>query len=356
MDTAPADHVGPPGLDLGRLTAYLDQESRGLLDRAGLPDGELRAEVIVGGKSNLTYRLTSGSGSAAVVLRRPPLGHVLPTAHDMAREYRVIAALHPTGFPVPVPLHLCQDPEPIGAPFYLMSYVDGRVLRTTEDIRSLPRQTAARSSELLVETLAALHTTDPARIGLADFGRPDGYLQRQVKRWYQQWERSKTRDLPTLDQAVTRLSESVPTPVGAGIVHGDYRLDNVMVNADVSQILAVLDWEMATLGDPLADLGILVVYTELAADGLAPSQSRFGTEQGFLSGDQLVERYARVADLPVDRIGWYVALGYYKLAIISEGIHARYLQGKTVGAGFEYMGERVAALVDRALASLDRPA
>ncbi|MDT5029280.1 MAG: hypothetical protein QOE61_5706, partial [Micromonosporaceae bacterium] len=145
----------------------------------------------------------------------------------------------------------------------------------------------------------------------------------------------------------------VPTPVGAGIVHGDYRLDNVMVNADVSQILAVLDWEMATLGDPLADLGILVVYTELAADGLAPSRSRFGTEQGFLSGDQLVERYAQVADLPVDRIGWYVALGYYKLAIISEGIHARYLQGKTVGAGFEYMGERVAALVDRALASLD---
>ena len=153
-----------------------------------------------------------------------------------------------------------------------------------------------------------------------------------------------------------RLNESIPTPVRSGIVHGDFRLDNVMVNADVSQILAVLDWEMATLGDPLADLGILVVYTELAEAGLSPTQTRFGSAQGFLSGAELVERYARVADLPVDRIGWYVALGYYKLAIISEGIHARYLGGKTVGPGFEDMGGRVPALVERALASLDAAA
>jgi aminoglycoside phosphotransferase (APT) family kinase protein len=293
---------------------------------------------------------------AAVVLRRPPLGHVLPTAHDMAREYRIIEALHPTGFPVPVPLHLCLDTEVIGAPFYLMSYVDGRVLRSDDDIRSLPAPTARHSSELLVATLAALHRIDPDAIGLADFGRPDGYLTRQVKRWYQQWERSKTRDLPSLDEAVTRLTASMPEPARSGIVHGDYRLDNVMVDAEVSKILAVLDWEMATLGDPLADLGILVAYTELAEVGLSPSQSRFGTAQGFLSGPELIERYAGVADLPVDRIGWYVALAYYKLAIISEGIHARYLQGKTVGAGFEHVGSRVPVLVERALASLDRQA
>jgi aminoglycoside phosphotransferase (APT) family kinase protein len=351
----PAGPGGPPGLDVRRLAAYLDLADPGLLGRVGLARGPLSAEVIAGGKSNLTYRVTGGS-AAAVVLRRPPLGHVLPTAHDMAREYRVIAALHPTGFPVPVPLHLCQDPEVIGAPFYLMSYVDGRVLRTDQDIVTLSPQIAQRGSELLVATLAALHTVDPDAIGLADFGRPEGYLQRQVKRWHQQWERSKTRDLPTLDEAVKRLNESIPTPVRSGIVHGDFRLDNVMVNADVSQILAVLDWEMATLGDPLADLGILVVYTELAEAGLSPTQTRFGSAQGFLSGAELVERYARVADLPVDRIGWYVALGYYKLASISEGIHARYLGGKTVGPGFEDMGGRVPALVERALASLDAAA
>jgi aminoglycoside phosphotransferase (APT) family kinase protein len=151
----------------------------------------------------------------------------------------------------------------------------------------------------------------------------------------------------------TALRDSVPDQPRAGIVHGDYRLDNVMVNADVTHILAVLDWEMATLGDPLADVGLLVVYTELAADGLAPTQPQLGPDQGFLDASELVDRYgAQARWAPVDRIGWYVALGYYKLAIISEGIHARYLQGKTVGAGFDRMGSSVPILVDRARAAL----
>jgi len=347
-DAAPpnAGHTGPPGLDLGRLAAYLGDASPGLVR------GPLAGEIIAGGKSNLTYRVVSESG--AVVLRRPPLGHVLPTAHDMAREYRVIAALHPTGFPVPVPLHLCLDPAVIGASFYLMSYVEGRVLRGRDDIYSLSHATAATTSELLVDTLAALHATDPAAVGLTDFGRPDGFLERQVRRWYQQWERSKTRELASLEQVAAILRATLPEQTRAGIVHGDYRLDNVMVDEEVSRILAVLDWEMATLGDPLTDVGLLVVYTELAADGLAPTQPRFGPEQGFLSASSLVDRYAREAAeaTPVDRIGWYVALGYYKLAIISEGIHARYLQGKTVGAGFERMGSSVPILIERARAAL----
>jgi aminoglycoside phosphotransferase (APT) family kinase protein len=286
------------------------------------------------------------------VLRRPPLGHVLPTAHDMAREYRVIAALYPTGYPVPAPLHLCEDPAPLGAPFYLMSHVDGLVLRGADDIRALTTETAGRTSELLVDTLAALHAVDPRAVGLGDFGRPDGYLERQVRRWYQQWERSKTRDLATLDEVAATLRANLPTPTRSGIVHGDFRLDNVMMDAEVTRILAVLDWEMATLGDPLADLGLMVVYTELAASGLAPTRVTFGVEQGFFSGEQLVERYARVAATPVDQIGWYLALGYYKLAIISEGIHARYLQGKTVGDGFGHLGPRVPLLIDRALEAL----
>jgi aminoglycoside phosphotransferase (APT) family kinase protein len=286
------------------------------------------------------------------VLRRPPLGHVLPTAHDMAREYRVIAALHPTGFPVPVPLHLCTEPDVLGAPFYLMSYVDGQILREAGDILALSRPAAARSSELLVETLAALHATDPAGVGLADLGRPEGYLERQVRRWYGQWERSKTRELDSLEELAASLTKATPVPARAAIVHGDFRLDNVMLDAGLTRVLAVLDWEMATLGDPLADVGLLVVYTELAASGLAPTQPRFGVEQGFLSGAELVERYARAAGAPVERIGWYAALGYYKLAIISEGIHARYLQGKTVGEGFDHLGQRVPELVDRAHAAL----
>jgi len=337
--------TGPPGLDLGRLTAYLDRACPGLVP------GPVAAELIAGGKSNLTYRLTGSSGD--VVLRRPPLGHVLPTAHDMAREYRVIAALHPTGFPVPVPLHLCREEDVLGAPFYLMSYVDGLVLRGVEDVAALSREAAGRTGDLLVRTLARLHATDPEAIGLADFGRPAGYLERQVRRWYQQWERSKTRELESLEAVTEALRASVPDQPRAGIVHGDYRLDNVIVDGEVSRILAVLDWEMATLGDPLADVGLLVVYTELASAGLAPTQPRLGPDQGFLGAAELVDRYAAHAPwAPVETIGWYVALGYFKLAIISEGIHARYLQGKTVGAGFDRMGSSVPVLVERARAAL----
>ncbi len=342
----PPDHRGPPGLDPDRLAGYLDRVAPGIIG------GPLRAELLAGGKSNLTYRVT-GTGGEAVVLRRPPLAHVLPTAHDMSREYRVIAALYPTGFPVPAPLHLCPEAEVIGSPFYLMSYVDGRVLRSVADIAGLPRASAAATGQLLVDTLGRLHQVDPDSVGLADFGRPDGYLGRQVNRWYQQWERSKTRELAALEQVVARLRDSVPATARASIVHGDYRLDNVMVDEAVTRILAVLDWEMATLGDPLADLGLLVVYTELAVAGRAPTSPRFGPEQGFLSAAELVARYAdRAPGLDVSGIGWYVALGYYKLAVISEGIHARFLLGKTVGEGFDHLGGTVPHLIERAAAAL----
>jgi aminoglycoside phosphotransferase (APT) family kinase protein len=318
--------------------------------------GPLTAEVIAGGRSNLTYVVSNATDR--VVLRRPPLGHVLPTAHDMAREFRVIAALHPTGFPVPRPLHLCVGEAaagPLGVAFYLMSYVDGVVLRARAEFERLDTGTAGRVSELLVETLARLHALDPAAIGLADFGRPEGFLGRQVRRWHQQWQRSQTRELPPLEELTAALGASVPRSGRSAIVHGDYRLDNVMVDQTATAILAVLDWEMATLGDRLADLGLLVVYTELAAAGVAPTQPRYGPPEGFLAAADLVQRYAASSGAAVDAISWYVALGYYKLAIISEGIHARFLQGKTVGEGFERMGPSVPLLVDRARAALAYP-
>jgi aminoglycoside phosphotransferase (APT) family kinase protein len=194
--------------------------------------------------------------------------------------------------------------------------------------------------------LAALHAVDPAAVGLGGFGRPEGYLARQVRRWYQQWERSKTRELPALEQLAASLAGSVPDSGLVGIVHGDYRLDNVMFDKPVRRIVAVLDWEMATLGDPLADVGLLWVYTALQLEGLSPTNA-FAPDSGFPRPAELIDQYAARTSVPLDRLAWYAALGYYKLAIVSEGIHKRFLAGQTVGQGFDQMGPRVPALVDK---------
>jgi aminoglycoside phosphotransferase (APT) family kinase protein len=334
---------GLPGVDFGALTKWLDSEHPGL--RAGPVDGEL----ITGGKSNLTYRITDGESVWA--LRRPPLAHVLPSAHDMAREFRVISALGGTDVPVAEAIALCPDPEVLGAPFYLMSFVDGVVFDQADRLAALTPGLAQRACEELVDTLLELHSIDPAGIGLADFGRPDGYLARQVKRWHAQWQASQTSPRPELDRLVERLTATMPAQGAPAIVHGDYRLTNVIYRKDVTGIAAVVDWEMATLGDPLADVGLLAVYHRLAAvsDGVMPAMS---PDNGFLSADQMAARYAEKAGRDLARLDWYIAFGYYKLAVISEGIHYRYLQGKTVGEGFSQMGDRVPQLLDAALALL----
>jgi aminoglycoside phosphotransferase (APT) family kinase protein len=325
-----------PGLDLGRAAPFLREAAGGALT------GPLRASVISGGRSNLTYVVSGETGR--VVVRRPPLGHVLPSAHDMAREYRVISALFATGFPVPRPLRLCADPDLIGAPFYVMEYVDGVVLRGAGDVGP---DAAAHCGQELIDLLVRLHGIDHEAVGLGDFGRPEGYLRRQVRRWHQQWERSRTRPLPLLDEVTARLLKELPDSPRAGIVHGDYRLDNVMFAADLDKILAVMDWEMATIGDPLADVGLLVVYTDLAQLRLTPP-----VPDGFPAGADLAARYATATGIDVARLDWYVAFGNYKLAVISEGIHARYLQGKTVGEGFDTFGPAVPVLIERAAATL----
>ncbi len=333
-----------PGLDLVRAGWLLVEAAEGRLT------GELSAEVISGGRSNLTYLVRGETGS--VVVRRPPLGLVLPSAHDMSREYRVTAALSTIGFPVAKPLALCTDEDVIGAPFYVMEYVDGTVLRG-EALSTVDAHAAARCGTELVDTLLRLHAVDWAGIGLGDFGRPDGYLQRQVRRWHQQWEASKTRELPLLESVTRRLRDGLPDSPGAGasgagapragIVHGDYRLDNVMFDAELGGIRAVMDWEMATIGDPLADVGLLVVYTDSSSLRLIPS-----VPAGYPTGEQLARRYAEGSGIPLDRLDWYVAFGFFKLAVISEGIHARYLRGKTVGEGFETFGPAVPVLVEQA--------
>jgi aminoglycoside phosphotransferase (APT) family kinase protein len=332
-----------PGIDVPTLTRWLDAE------RPGLRQGELSGEVIAGGKSNLTYRITDGSSTWA--LRRPPLGHVLATAHDMAREYRVISALGPTDVPVPETVALCTDPDVMGATFYLMSFVDGVVLDKPGTLANLTPELAARSCTLLIDTLVRLHDVDPDSVGLHDFGRPEGFLVRQVKRWYQQWQANETERRDILPELLDRLTSTIPQQSRAGIVHGDYRLTNVMFGRDLDSIAAVVDWEMATLGDPLTDLGLLVVYQSLSADAdfVMP---RMSPDHGFLTADEMVARYDAHAGRDLADLDWYVAFGYFKLAVIAEGIHHRYVDGQTVGEGFAHFGPAVGGLLDTALLSL----
>jgi aminoglycoside phosphotransferase (APT) family kinase protein len=318
---------------------------------------ELDVSLISGGRSNLTY-LVRGGGREWV-LRRPPLGHVLPTAHDMAREYRVLSALAHTDVPVARPLALCEDAAVNEMPFYVMEYRPGVVLS-----QSLPPGYAEaapdrrRLCEAMIDILVRLHAVDYRAVGLEDFGRPDGYLERQVRRWGQQWERSQTGDLPEIEILATRLRAALPASPPPTIVHGDYRLGNLaLAPDDPGRVVAVFDWEMATLGDPLADLGYTLIYWTDPGDVLDPagvgSVSPFTTLPGFLRRADLIEEYARRSGRDVAAIDFYRVLALYKLAIISEGIYARYLQGKTLGEGFEGMARAAVPLARRALAIAD---
>ncbi|MGC4812559.1 phosphotransferase family protein [Micromonospora sp. DT228] len=338
--------ASPAGLALDRLAGYLAEH------RPELAVGPLRADLIAGGKSNLTYLLRAGDRE--VVLRRPPLGHVLATAHDMAREFRVISALAPTEVPVPGALLLCADPEVIGAPFYLMERMPGEVFRARSQTDPLGDDRRRALAMAMMDTLAALHSVEPATVGLGDFGRPEGYLARQVRRWGGQLDRSRSRELPGIDELRDLLAATAPEGANAGrIVHGDYRLDNLLASADPVAVHAVLDWEMATLGDPLADLGLLLTYWDVlggseTAEG-NPVADGLGPRAGFPTGGELLDRYAGRSDVDVGPLHWHVALGCFKLAVICEGIHYRHTLGQTLGEGFDRIGEMVAPLVAHGL-------
>jgi len=319
---------------------------------AHVPDvGPLRASLLAGGRSNLTYALTDGPGRW--VLRRPPLGHVLATAHDMSREYRVLSALAPT--PVPVPRTVLEHPEPdvLGAPFYVMELVQGDVHRRAGDFARLDPDDRRRLGYAFVDALAALHLVEPGAVGLADFGRPEGYLGRQVRRWTAQLDSSRSRDVPGLDELAARLTDRVPAPQRVSVVHGDYRLDNVIVDPDdPGRLLAVLDWEMATLGDPLADLALFALYWQGWG---ATDNPIFATpaDHGFPSSVELSRRYAEVTGLDLADDAWYGALACFKFAVICEGIHYRHSRGLTVGEGFDRIGALVPGIVRRGLRALD---
>ncbi|MGW0995956.1 phosphotransferase family protein [Streptomyces sp. NPDC002523] len=335
-----ADH--PPGLDLDRLRGLLDRE------RPGLVSGPLTGRLIEGGRSNLTYMLSDGSSKW--VVRRPPLGHVLATAHDMKREHRVISALHPTEVPVPRPVLLCEDEEVLGAPFYVMEFVEGTPYRTADQLSPLGEERTRNALLSLVNTLVGLHSVDPAAVGLADFGRPEGFLDRQLRRWGKQLDASRNRELAGIDELHATLGRSLPTSPAPTVVHGDYRLDNVLIGAD-DTIKAILDWEMSTLGDPLTDLGLLVMYCTPLGMPDSPV-STTAEAAGHPSPQELIERYAARSGRDVSAISWYTAFAWFKLAVILEGIHYRYTLGQTVGQGFDRIGDLVPVFIDHGLTTL----
>ncbi|MGW2510248.1 phosphotransferase family protein [Streptomyces scopuliridis] len=337
--------VPPPGLDPEQL--------RGHLDRAlpGLVSGPLDARLIEGGRSNLTYAVTDSAEPAhRWVVRRPPLGHVLATAHDMKREYRVIEALYPTAVPVPEPLLLCEDESVLGAPFYVMEYVAGTPYRTAEQLAPLGPERTRAAVLALVDTLVELHAVDPAAVGLGDFGRPDGFLDRQLRRWGKQLDASRNRELAGIDELHAALGRSLPGSPAPTVVHGDYRLDNVLLGED-DRIEAVLDWEMSTLGDPLTDLGLLVMYSARLELTGSPISTTAGAA-GHPAPAELIERYAAGSGRDTSAISWYTAFAWFKLAVILEGIHYRYTLGRTVGPGFDRIGALVPVFIQHGLTTL----
>ncbi|HSX96987.1 MAG TPA: phosphotransferase family protein [Streptomyces sp.] len=334
------DH--PPGLDPDRLRALLDAE------RPGLVGGPLTGRLIEGGRSNLTYEVTDGT--AKWVVRRPPLGHVLATAHDMRREHRVISALHATDVPVPCPVLFCDDEEVLGAPFYVMDFVEGTPYRTAEQLAPLGPERTRAAVLSLVDTLVELHGVDPTAVGLADFGRPEGFLDRQLRRWGKQLDASRNRELAGIDELHAALGRQLPHSPAPTVVHGDYRLDNVLLGHD-DRIKAILDWEMSTLGDPLTDLGLLVMYSVPLALPDSPV-STTAAAAGHPDPAEIVERYAARSGRDVSSVSWYTAFAWFKLAVILEGIHYRYTLGQTVGRGFDRIGDLVPVFIAHGLTTL----
>ena len=364
-----------PGLPFSTVDPWLRQALPALVG-----DGQWSADLLSGGLSNITYRLHLAGGD--VILRRPPLGGVLPSAHDMRREYRVISGLASTTVPVPETLALEEDPAVLGYPFYVMSDVRGDILRTEQDTGRLTVAARANLSADFVRTLAGLHSVDVHAVGLSDYGHGTGYAGRQVRRWGEQWQRSRQRDLPDLDRLIALLAERVPPDGETTIVHGDYRLDNTVVNlgsadsvgsagsvgtadarespgstgsTDEPRIVAVLDWELSTLGEPLADLALAMTYWHDRGDderAAIPVAVGVTTHEGFPTATELAQDYARLTGRDLAQLPFFLGLAGMKLAVILEGVMARHRGGHTVSGGYDRVGDAVPALVARGLRAL----
>jgi aminoglycoside phosphotransferase (APT) family kinase protein len=325
-DTAPIR----PGeeLDLAALTGYLQPH---------LPADRYEIAQFPSGHSNLTYLLRAGDRE--YVLRRAPLGPVPPKAHDMAREYHVLQLLHPVFPPAPAPIHLCEDPAIIGAVFYLMERRHGIVYRDPAEVTTHARAHA----EAIVDTLVRLHAVDIHAAGLDAIGKPAGFLERQVTGWIGRWQQAALPSSPDASSVINTLASRIPPPQEATVVHNDYKLDNVMFSPD-GKLTAVLDWEMTTVGDPMADLGLALCYWELGG-ALTTGQP---PPAGWLTTTEFIERYDSQTGRDMTQLAWHRTLGVFKLAVILQQIYVRYVRGQTTDERFAGFGERVERLIARA--------
>ncbi len=337
----------PEGIDGERVGAWLEANVDGAR-------GPFAYERIAGGRSNLTYRVTDSAGTSWA-LRRPPMGKALGSAHDMGREHRVVSALGPTPVPVAAIAGYCTDESVNEAPFYVMDFLEGPILRLREDAEAFDEVSRRAIGERVVDTLVEIHAQVPDDIGLGDLGKKEDYVARQLHRWQRQWEGSKTREIPLVEQVHDRLSELIPAQGPATLVHGDYRLDN-MILEDSGEVAAVVDWELCTLGDPLADVGLLLVYWGEEGDTLLPLFEPATMAPGFPSREDVRTRYAERSGRDLSGIDYFVALGYWKLAIILEGVYSRYAKGQygKPEDGFEEFGRNVGRLAEAADEAVDR--
>ena len=332
----------PDGIDRAEIENWFEAN----VDSAEPP---LRFHKISGGHSNLTYEVTDAS-DRRWALRRPPLGKRLGSAHDMGREQKVVSALAGTGVPVPPIAGFCEDEAVNDAPFYVMEFVEGPILRTQAEAEETFDDSERRAiGERVADTLVDIHAVDVDSVGLGDLGKKEDYVARQLHRWQGQWEKSKSRELPVVDEVHDRLAARIPEQGPATIVHGDYRLDN-MILTDSGEVAAVVDWELCTLGDPLADVGLLYVYWAQPGDQLTALMQPPTLAPGFPSREELMSRYAARSGSDLGELDFYVALARWKLAIILEGVYSRYAAGgygKT-DEGFEQFAKSVEELAEAA--------
>ncbi|OBI86440.1 phosphotransferase family protein [Mycobacterium asiaticum] len=339
------------GLDLPALDRYLRS-----LDIAR--DGELRGEFISGGRSNLTFRVYDDATSWLV--RRPPLHGLTPSAHDMSREYKVVAALQNTPVPVARTVALCDDESVLGAPFQIVEFVDGQVVRRRAQLESLGRRAIDGCVDALIQVLVDLHNVDPDSVGLSDFGKPSGYLERQVRRWGSQWQLVRLPDDrrdDDVERLHTALQQSIPQQSRVSIVHGDYRIDNTILDSqDPTRVRAVVDWELSTLGDPISDAALMCVYRDPALDLIIDTQAAW-TSPLLPTADELADRYSLVSGQPLGQWEFYMALAYFKLAIIAAGIDFRRRMAEEADGKADSTDdapEVVAPLISRGLAEIAR--
>ncbi|MFT7649419.1 MAG: aminoglycoside phosphotransferase (APT) family kinase protein [Candidatus Poriferisodalaceae bacterium] len=286
----------------------------------------LRYDLVAGGRSNMTFVVVDAAGRS-FVLRRPPMGPLLPSAHDMSREHRLMHALRDSEVPVPMMVGLCQDDTVNGRDFYMMEFLDGVVVRDIEIGREFSEAERTQMCHSLVDTLCALHRVDIDEVGLGNLAKREGYIERQVRRWSGQWEQSKTRELPIIDEVAAALTAKMPRQARTTIAHGDYRLSNCMMTRS-GDVMAVLDWELCTLGDPMADLGLLLCYWNDPDDPEPAGDAETTSLPGFMTGDELAELYATEMNVNLDAINYYRGFAHWRLACISEGVYSRYLAGQ----------------------------